>query len=99
MARKFACLRATTKHCRVAARAAQAEPRAAPAAGRAATLVNLNTASESELDALPGIGPVTAGKIIESRSGAPFRNVDELRERGLVGEKTFEKLKPLVSVG
>ncbi len=67
--------------------------------GSGRSLVNLNTASESELDTLPGIGPVTAGKIIESRSGAPFKTVEDLRERGLVGEKAFEKLKPLVSVG
>jgi competence protein ComEA len=67
--------------------------------GSGAKLVNLNTASESELDALPGIGPVTAGKIIESRSGSPFKSIDELRARGLVGVKTFEKLKPLISVG
>lgn len=67
--------------------------------GSGGHLVNLNTATESELDALPGIGPVTAGKIIESRSAAPFRTIDELRERGLVGEKTFDKLKPLISVG
>lgn len=62
-------------------------------------LVNLNTATEAELDALPGIGPVTAGKILESRAGSPFRTVDELRERGLVGEKTFEKLRALLTVG
>ena len=62
-------------------------------------LVNLNTASQSDLEALPGIGPATAGKILESRAGSAFRTVDELRERGLVGEKTFEKLKPLVTVG
>jgi competence protein ComEA len=61
--------------------------------------LNLNTATQSDLEALPGIGPVTAGKILESRAGAPFRTVDELRERGLVGEKTFEKLKPLITVG
>jgi competence protein ComEA len=62
-------------------------------------LVNINTATEAELDTLPGIGPVTAGKIIESRGGARFKTIDELRERGVVGEKTFEKLKPLISVG
>lgn len=67
--------------------------------GSESEIVNLNTATESELDALPGIGPVTADKIIESRAGAPFKTVDELRGRGLVGEKTFEKLKPLISVG
>ena len=67
-----------------------------PAVGR---LVNLNTATEAELDALVGIGPVTAGKIIESRAAAPFRTIDELRERGLVGEKTFEKIKAQLTVG
>ena len=63
------------------------------------SLVNLNTATEAELDALSGIGPVTAGKIIESRGTAPFRSVDELRERGLVGEKTFEKIRGQLTVG
>ena len=62
-------------------------------------LVNLNDASQAELEALPGIGPVTAGKIVEARAEARFRTVDELRERGLVGEKTFEQIRPLVTAG
>jgi competence protein ComEA len=62
------------------------------------TLVNLNTATQSELESLPGIGPVTATKIIDSRAGAPFTSIDQLRERGLVGEKTFQQLESLVSV-
>ncbi len=65
----------------------------------AGRLINLNAATQAELESLPGIGPVTAGKIMESRAGAPFRTVDELRERGLVGEKTFEDLRALVTVG
>jgi competence protein ComEA len=75
---------------------------AGPGAGSGAGaggLVNLNTASASELDTLPGIGPVTAAKILESRATQPFTTVQELRERGLVGEKTFESLKALVTVG
>lgn len=67
--------------------------------GSGSQVVNLNTASQSELETLPGIGPVTAGKIIESRAGTPFTKVEELRERGLVGEKTFESIRALVSVG
>ena len=62
-------------------------------------LVNLNSATQSELEGLPGIGPVTATKIIAAREETPFHSVDELRERGLVGEKTFGDLKALVTVG
>lgn len=72
---------------------------ASPGAGGSGGRVDLNTATESELDSLPGIGPVTAGKIIASRAGQPFRLVDELLERKLVGQKTFDSIKSLVTVG
>lgn len=76
--------------------------RAAPAsvAARGATsVVSLNQATEQDLDALPGIGPVTAKSIVAWRQqhGA-FTKVDELQEIDGIGPKTFAKLKPLVGL-
>jgi competence protein ComEA len=61
-------------------------------------LVDINTADEAELDTLPGIGPVTAGKILDARQHAPFASIDELVGRGVVGQATFDKIRPLITV-
>lgn len=73
-----------------------ADPSTAPA--RAKGRINLNTASLAELDTLPGVGPVTAQRVIEQRQKAPFTSVDQLLELKLVNAPTFERLKDLVAV-
>jgi competence protein ComEA len=67
--------------------------------GSVAGPVDLNQATAEQLDALPGVGPVTVQKILDARAGAPFTTVDELQSRGIVGAKTLDKLRPLVTVG
>ena len=61
-------------------------------------LIDLNRATAAELDSLPGIGPVTAAKIISSRETERFAKVDDLRDRKLVGQKAFDGLRDLVTV-
>ena len=59
--------------------------------------VNVNTASEHELNALPGIGPALAKRIVEERAaGGAFSSAGDLRRVRGIGPKTIEKLTPLV---
>jgi competence protein ComEA len=61
--------------------------------------VNLNTASETDLQTLPGIGPAKATAIIEYREGnGPFKKIEDLMEISGIGDKTFEKLKESIVV-
>jgi competence protein ComEA len=66
----------------------------------AARRVDLNRASAAELDELPGVGPVLAGRIVEYRRvHGPFRAVEELLAVRGVGPKSFGRLRPRVQVG
>lgn len=53
-------------------------------------LININSASESQLDQLPGIGLVTANKIISQR---PYSTIDQLLEKKAVSQKVFDQIK------
>ena len=68
-------------------------------AGRPSAPLDLNTATAEQLDTLPGIGPVTASKILTWRSEhGRFSVVDELGEVSGIGPKTLEELRPHVRV-
>jgi competence protein ComEA len=72
----------------------------APVKGEIPVIVNINTASVKELDALPGIGAKTAALIVEYRQkNGPFKKIEELMNVRGVGEKSFLKLKPQLTVG
>jgi competence protein ComEA len=68
-------------------------------AASAGAKVDLNTATAEQLDALPGVGPATAAKIIADRAAnGPFRTVDDLMRVPGIGPAKFDALKDLVRV-
>ncbi|MGF7032048.1 competence protein ComEA [Paenibacillus mucilaginosus] len=82
------------------AAAAGSPPASQSPAASSAALLNLNQATAEQLDALPGIGPSRAAAIIELRRkrGGAFRSLDELLEIKGIGEKSLQKLKPLLTL-
>jgi competence protein ComEA len=82
-----------------AAPAAAAPGASGAPAGQVAGPLDLNTATAEQLDTLPGVGEVTAGRIVAYRTAHPFTSVDELLEVPGIGQRRFEQLKDLVTVG
>src|SRR5687767_56416 len=61
--------------------------------------IDLNLASERDLEGLPGIGPILALRIIEYREArGAFRDVEQLRRVKGIGKKTVDRIRPLVHV-
>lgn len=62
--------------------------------------INVNTATVTELESLPGIGPVMAQSIVDYRTeNGSFRNRKDLMKVRGIGEKTYEKLKDQITLG
>jgi competence protein ComEA len=57
-------------------------------------LININTASEAQLDTLSGVGPVTAQKIIKAR---PYTNINQLIDKKVVSQSVFTKIKDSIT--
>ncbi len=70
-------------------------PAASPAGGK----VNINTASVDELDALPGVGPAIAQRIVDYRTeNGPFHSIEDLMQVKGIGSATFAELKDRITV-
>jgi len=63
-------------------------------------LVNINTATAEELETLPGVGEVTAQRIVAYReANGPFETIEEIQEVSGIGAKTFEGMREAITVG
>ena len=66
---------------------------------QSAAPVNLNTATKAELEKLPGVGPSMAQRILDYRQkNGSFKKIEDLMNIQGIGEKSFLKLRPLITV-
>lgn len=79
--------------------AAGAEARSAQAPPSVRAVINLNTATQAELELLPGVGPALAKRIIEDRTvRGPYRRVEDLDRVKGIGPRLMERIRPLAKV-
>lgn len=62
-------------------------------------VINLNTATPEELEALPGIGPVTVQKIVAARQERPFASLEDAVQRGVINRGQLEDIQGLATAG
>jgi len=62
-------------------------------------MVNLNTATPEQLEALPGIGPVTVQKIVAARQEQPFASLDDAVQRGVINRGQLEDIQGVATAG
>jgi len=67
--------------------------------GEMIVLININQASTEQLVSLPGIGPVTAEKIIAFRETQAFTKIEDIQKVPGIGPATFENIKGYLTVG
>jgi competence protein ComEA len=74
-------------------------PPEAPGSSVAPGPVDLNRATATELDALPGVGPATAQAIVSHRdANGPFASIDDLEQVRGIGPAKLDAIRPLVTV-
>jgi competence protein ComEA len=69
------------------------------ASGSGSGPINLNTATPEELEALPGIGPVTVQKIVAARAEKPFASLEDAVERGVINRGQLEDIQGVATAG
>jgi competence protein ComEA len=91
---------AAAQQAKTPAATATAKPSRAAKSTVPTSPVNLNTATQAQLEALPGVGPKAAQRILDYRKqNGSFKKIEDLMNVKGFGEKTFLKLKPMLTVG
>ncbi|MBO4400497.1 MAG: helix-hairpin-helix domain-containing protein [Selenomonadaceae bacterium] len=79
--------------------AAASAPTKSGTFAQAGSLININTANETELQQIRGIGPVIASRIVEYRQqNGAFKTIEDIKKVRGIGNKTFEKMRASITV-